>query len=123
MLSTKDNAAETFFRTATDDMNVLFKASKIIRSELLNHTKWKFSGSLNSFDVSSPLKLFVKWVIAGLRENIAPERKIEEIKTTTNSTIQMLIGAVKTNDQVPTRKSDDDENYQRFRLLQYQRDS
>ena len=53
------------------------------------------------------MKSFVKWVIAGLRENIAPERKIEEIKTTTNSTIQMLIGAVKTNDQVPTRKSDD----------------
>lgn len=99
MLSTKDNAAKKTFHATNDDINTLFKAAKIIRAELLNHTKWKFGGSLKGFDISSSLTSFVKWMIAGPRETISSERKNEEIKQSTDSTIQMLVGAVKNNDQ------------------------
>ena len=110
MVSTKDKAADTTFRATDVDMDILFKAAKIVRSELLNHTKWKFTGSLRTFDYSSSLQSFVKWMIAGPKENIGSNRKTEEIRTVTRSTTQMLISAVKTNDQVTKRKSTTDES-------------
>ena len=61
-MSTKDMAA---FRATDGDINILFKAAKIVRAELLKHTKWKFTGGLNDFGISPPLTSFVKWVIAG----------------------------------------------------------
>lgn len=103
--STKEVAADQTFCATEDDMNLLFKAAKIIRVELLKHTKWKFTGNLSDFKISSPLETFVKWMIAGPKENFEAERKAEEIKKSTNTTIQMLIGAVKTKDQVSERKA------------------
>ena len=47
-LSTKDHAADKTFRGMEDDMNILFKASKVIRVELLKHPKWQFNGSLKN---------------------------------------------------------------------------
>ena len=57
-----------------DDLNILFKAGKIIRKELQSHPRWRYKGSFDDFEHPKLLSTFLRWVLVG--PNLSTQNKI-----------------------------------------------
>lgn len=86
--------------SSADDFNLLFKAAKILRMELISHNKWQYKGNFTDFEAPVLLSTLVKWLIVGPHvtwENIIRADKIDKAVSIVT---QLVMQSFKTNRQV-----------------------
>ena len=78
-----------------DDFSSIYRAPKVIRSELLKHRNWKFGGDYLDFEISSSLKVMLKWVIIGPQTEIVCNLKKMNLDTRIGTIVHILMKARK----------------------------
>ena len=78
-----------------DDFSSIYRATKIIRSELLKHRNWKFDGDFLDFAISSSLKVVLKWVIIGPQTEIVCNLKKMNLDTRIGTIVHIVMKATK----------------------------
>ena len=92
---------EDAFDDYTNWESELMRISKLLRRELLeNHGKWKFSGSLTTHSLDTPmLKVFFRQMIFGPQGTSRGGKRDAEVDKTVDVMIQLLLGNVKLTDK------------------------
>ena len=50
--------------------NETFAAALLIRRDVLNKNRWKFTGSYDDDKIPTSLEQLLKWIIIGLKDNV-----------------------------------------------------
>ena len=55
---------------APDTYNETFAAASLIRSDILNKNRWKFTGSYDDYEIPTSLEQLLKWIIIVLKDTV-----------------------------------------------------
>ena len=55
---------------ALDTYNKIFAAASLVRCDILNKNRWKFTGSYDDYKIPTSLEQLLKWVIIGLKNTV-----------------------------------------------------
>ena len=55
---------------APDTYNEIFAAASLIRSDILNKNRWKFTGSYDDYEIPTSLEQLLKWIIIVLKDTV-----------------------------------------------------
>ena len=65
----RDQAIDKYMK-APDAYNEIFAAGSLIRRDILNKNKWKFTGSYDYYEIPTSLEILLKWTITGLKDTV-----------------------------------------------------
>lgn len=82
-----------------DDMEVLFKASQIIRREVSEMKDWNFIGKFSDFTTPIKLQQLMKWVISGPHTSLNITRELQT-EASSRNLAQHIISAFRSRRQV-----------------------
>lgn len=91
---------------AEDEMETLYKASKIIRNEIESMKDWHFTGTFKDFDTPVRLYQLMKWVIGGLHTDLSIMRE-REIETSSRNLAQGIISSFRSRRQLTYKTKTD----------------
>lgn len=81
------------------EMEILFKASTIVRREIEDMEDWQFTGSFTDFETPQRLFQLMKWITCGPSANLNVTREIE-VEKPNRILAQHIISSYKTKRQV-----------------------
>ena len=55
---------------APDKFNEIFAIASLIKRDILNKNRWKFTGRYDDNEFSSSLEQILKWIIIGLKDTV-----------------------------------------------------
>ena len=88
-----------------EEMEILSRASKIIRRELESIKDWQYVGSFDDFETPKKLLQLVRWIISGLHTCLNVTREEEADKISRNLT-QHIVSSYRSNRQISYRSKD-----------------
>ena len=94
-----------------DEVELLYKASQIIRKEISEMDDWKFKGTFNDFTTPVKIHQFFKWIICGPLTDLNATRESQTEKSSRNLA-QYLISSFRSRRQV-TYESKKNSNFQK----------
>ena len=65
---------------APDTYNDSFAAASLIRRDILDKNRWKFTGNYNDDEVPTSLEQLLKWIIIGLKDTVDLKAKKKKVK-------------------------------------------
>ena len=93
----KEDAADQQF--SLDKANVLLRASKILREELLrSDNNWKFEGDFENFELSNIFITFIRWLLVGPKL-ISEGQNEKDVSLLVSNMSQILYSGVKSKCQ------------------------
>eukprot|EP00794_Sanderia_malayensis_P013489 gene13489-14886_t len=81
------------------DIEILSKAARMLRKEILSQEKWNFSGSFDDFKIPEKLECFMKWLLVGPKEVEAVSKRDISAKKAVEKVCQIAISSVITDRQ------------------------
>lgn len=64
---------------APDIYNEIFATASLLRRDIFNKNRWKFTGSYDDDEIPNSLEQLVKWILIGLKDTVdlnAKKRKM-----------------------------------------------
>ena len=71
----KHDQAIDQYMNAPDIFNEIFAIASLIKHDILNKIRWKFTGRYDDNEFASSLEQILKWIIIGLKDTVEQKAK------------------------------------------------